>query len=104
MPRAETAITHVEYETESLMPDGPARILRVFSSKMAALESAVENRNGYLGLRYGETIEEGLARKAASVPPVKVTRAHAAGGVSVVEAAKNLKAANDKVSGGRTDD
>jgi hypothetical protein len=63
--------SHVEYDPEKLRRDETGidrptpTIVRVFGSKIRALESAVENTNRWIFLLHGETLEEALARKAS---------------------------------------
>lgn len=57
------------------------KIVRVFSSEVAALRSAVSNMTGVLRVEYGETVEEALnraelegTREAEPLAPIKQSR------------------------------
>lgn len=67
----------VEYDLASLIPDAfeDARIVRVFSSEVNALRSAVASGNRVARIRHGETIQEALGRILADSTPARPSRA-----------------------------
>jgi len=76
----------VEYDLASLIAGHTeeARIVRVFSSEVAALRSAVASGNRVIRVQFGETIQEALARaeNAKSAAPAKRARDEVPGEVA----------------------
>lgn len=68
MARQSDSGTNVEYVTDLGGTIENTRILKVWGSRIRALESAVDAGNKVVFVQYGETLEDALARDLAAKP------------------------------------